>query len=416
MYVSRVPELIPWFHIGLLLQPLLLVGLFMTGETDVLTKTRATRWLIGFTIWVAICVPFSVWVGGSFWTLVRTTQSLFLVAFVLAFVQSFRDLMRALTAVGLASGAIAVFSFISSSAIANRQGLGGSASLADPNFFALYLLVGMVCLCLIAYQSRGLLRFLSLALIFLDLIGIVRSGSRAGLITLVVGLMVFLAYGSVRQRVVLLSLCLAGVVVAGVLLPDEIKSRFTDWFAKDAFQALFSPGKKERAEAGYDVWRGITVAQASTEARMYLLRRSAIMTAQNPIFGVGPDQFPTAEARDAVKSGGTGAWHFTHNTYTQISSECGVPGLILFCGALFWGYSGLSQIRRRGPTRNIRQISLFLQAAYLMLAVGCFFLSLGYGGLPFVVIALTETFKRAVKRHIRETRMLTPQFELRATA
>ena len=32
-YCSRIPEMIPAFHVGLLLQPLLLVGMIMTGTT-----------------------------------------------------------------------------------------------------------------------------------------------------------------------------------------------------------------------------------------------------------------------------------------------------------------------------------------------------------------------------------------------
>ena len=413
MYVSRIPELVSWFHIGLLLQPLLLVGLFMTDETFVLTKVRSARWLIAFTVWVAICVPTSAWPGGSFAALVKTAQSLLFVAFILAFVQSYREVMRTLATVGFASGAIAIFSFISSSDINNRQGLGSSASLADPNFFALYLLVGVVFLCFTAYHGSGLMRLCSLALIPLNLVGVLRSGSRAGFITLVVGLIMFLVYSSAKQRTVVLSVCLAGALGALVLLPGEIIHRFTDFLGPTAIRA-FTTGKRTQVEE--QNLAQITVAESSSEFRMYLLRRSLILTAKNPIFGVGPDQFQTAEAEDAVKRGESGSWHYTHNTYTQISSECGIPGLIMFGGALIWGYSGLSRIRRRGPTRLIRQTALFFQVAYFMLMVGSFFLSLGYGGLPFVMIGLAETFKRAVNRQVRETRMLTPQPDLQAIA
>jgi O-antigen ligase len=411
MYVSRAPELISWFHIGLLLQPLLLVGLFMTDETFVLTKVRSARWLIAFTIWIAICVPTSAWPGGSFAALVKTAQSLLFVAFILAFVQSFREVTRTLATVGFASGAIAIFSFISSSDIANRQGLGGSASLADPNFFALYLLVGVVFLCFTAYQGRGVVRLCSLALIPLNLVGILRSGSRAGFITLAVGLIMFLIYGSTRQRTFILSVCLVGAVGAAVLLPHDIIVRFTDILGPTAFRA-FTTGKRTQVEE--QNLAQITVAESSSEARMYLLRRSLILTAKNPILGVGPDQFQTAEAADAASRGESGAWHYTHNTYTQISSECGIPGLIMFGGALIWAYSGLSQMRRRGPTRLIRQTALFFQVSYFMLVVGAFFLSMGYGGLPFVMIGLSETFKRAVNRQAREARTLNSQPELQA--
>src|SRR5664279_193291 len=114
MYVSRLPELVSWLHIGILLQPILLVGLVLTKRTRALMEMRSSRWLIAFTVWIGICVPFSFWPGGSFLLFVRALQSLLLVAFMLAFVRSVQDVMRALTTVGLASGVIALLSRSSS--------------------------------------------------------------------------------------------------------------------------------------------------------------------------------------------------------------------------------------------------------------------------------------------------------------
>jgi O-antigen ligase len=401
MYVSRLPELLPWFRIGLLMQPILLIGLVMTDQVKVLMKLRSTRWLIATTLWIGICVPFSFWPGGSFAVLIKTVQSLFLVAFILAFVRSLRDVMRGVTIIGLASGAIAILSFVASSQIDNRQGLAGSASLADPNFFALYLLIGGGFLCLVATESRGFLRFLAMALIPLNLAGIARSGSRAGLLTLVTGVIVFLIYGSIKQRTLIISACGVGLLLGVFFLPASIKARFTSLLSAGGAASSSEPERAE--EEGFDANRGLTNYQASSEARMQLLRRSLLLTAKNPLFGVGPDQFEGAEAEDAAKQGVKGMWHYTHNTYTQISSECGIPGFIMFTGALIFGYRGLSTLRRKGPTRRIRQMALFMQTTYLMLMVGAFFLSLGYGGLPFVMIGFSEAFKAGVRRYVQET-------------
>jgi O-antigen ligase len=396
MYVSRLPELVPWLRIGKILLPVLLVGLFLTGRTRVLLDVRSGRWLMGFTIWVAICVPFSFWPGGSFQTLVNTLQSLFMVVFVLAFVRSVRDVMRALNTVALASGAIAILSFVSSSQIQGRQGVGGTSSLDDPNYFALYLLVGVALLCLTASQNRGWLRLCALALIPINLAGVARSGSRSGLIALGAGLIMLLVYGSAKQRAMLAWACLIGVLLAAFFLPQSIKVRFTTWLTPSGFRTLLT-GERTRE---YD----ISHAQGSTEGRLYQLRRSLILTAEHPIFGVGPDQFQGAEAADAKAHGEPPTWHETHNLYTQMSSELGIPGLILFAGALFGGYRGLSAIRKRGPTRHIRQMALFLQTAYFMLMFGAFFLSLGFGGLPFLLIGLSASFKLAVRRYKKESR------------
>jgi len=412
MYISRLPELVSWFRIGLILQPILLIGLLMTNELTVITRSRTTRWLLAFSIWIGLCIPFSFWPGGSFLVFTKVLQSLLLVAFILAFIRTLREVARAFTVVGLAAGVITVVSFISSSDVANRQGMGGSASLADPNFYALYLLVGTGFLCLTAVQNRGFVRFLALALVPISLAGILRSGSRAGLLTLVAGVIIFLIYASRKQRTIVVSACAIGLLVGLVFLPESIKTRFSShWLSSRGFSTLFSDsraaGNEAEFEANGDVsaeqTSDMTTGQASSEARLYLLRRSLILTAKNPIFGVGPGQFMEAEAADAAKSGARGAWHYTHNTYTQISSECGIPGLVLFTGTLFLGYAGLSSLRRHAPTKNIRQMAFFLQTTYFMLIVGAFFLSLGYGGLPIVMIGFSEAFKRAARRHIKRT-------------
>jgi O-antigen ligase len=410
LFVSRAPELAPFLRIGILMMPILLIGMVMTSRTGVLLETRRGRWLIGFTVWVAVCVPFSFWPGGSFQVMLRTAQSLVLVAFILAFVRSVRDVMQALTVCGLASGAIAVVSFLSTSYIDNRQVLGGSGSLGDPNFYALYLIVGLPLLCLTASQGRGWLRLCSIALIPIVLAGIVRSGSRGGLIALLAGLIMFWVHGTQKQRTVLLSTCLLGVLLSAVFLPKSIKVRFTSWFAPSGVSVLVTGQRK----AEFDADLGENNAQSSTEARMYLLRRSLEFTFKHPLFGVGPDMFQEADGLDAKSHGVNGIWHVTHNTYTQMSSEVGIPGFILFAAALFGSYRGLAAIRRRGPTRHIRQVAFFLQLAYVMLMVGAFFLSLGYGGLPFVLIGLSEAFKLAVRRHVKESspRMLQPEASL----
>jgi hypothetical protein len=57
---------------------------------------------------------------------------------------------------------------------------------------------------------------------------------------------------------------------------------------------------------------------------------------------------------------------------------------------------------------------LFLQTACFTLMFGAFFLSLGYGGLPFLLIGLSAAFKQAVRRYERErdTHLLRPELNV----
>ncbi len=89
-------------------------------------------------------------------------------------------------------------------------------------------------------------------------------------------------------------------------------------------------------------------------------------------------------------------WHYTHNSYAELSSETGIPGFVLFIMALFGAYRGLSPIRKRYPDLRVRRAALFTQMAVLMTSVGAFFLSMSYGGIIVVIIATSATLQAAV--------------------
>jgi O-antigen ligase len=72
-------------------------------------------------------------------------------------------------------------------------------------------------------------------------------------------------------------------------------------------------------------------AAASTDQRRDVLSRSIDYTFQHPVFGLGLGNFGVATAGDY---GGSDAWVASHNTYTEISSEAGIPALVLFLALL----------------------------------------------------------------------------------
>ena len=98
-------------------------------------------------------------------------------------------------------------------------------------------------------------------------------------------------------------------------------------------------------------------------------------------------------------------WHYTHNSYAELSSESGIPGLVLFVIALFGAYRGLSPIRKKYPDVRVRRAALFTQMAVLMTAVGAFFLSISYGGIIVVIIATSATLQAAVANKSKLARL-----------
>ncbi len=71
----------------------------------------------------------------------------------------------------------------------------------------------------------------------------------------------------------------------------------------------------------------VVAANESTEGRKLLLERAIIYTLRYPIFGVGIGNFQVINGTELHRAD---AWYGTHNTFTQISSEAGIPALVLF--------------------------------------------------------------------------------------
>jgi O-antigen ligase len=391
LYCSRVSELMPQFRISLAATVILMAGAFATGRVTAIGRTKVGRLLIALTAWTAICVPMSFWPGGSVDVLKTAVQSLLLVAFMIAFVRSFSEVRTLMYTIGAAMGTVGLLSltiFRAGGADVELLGFGDKGgTLQDPNFMALYLLIGLPFLYMGMVRGKGLLRIVFAVLIPASLAAIARSGSRMGLILLVVGLLVLLKRASQKERVLVVFVLAIGTIVALPLLPKGVLARFTTFFnAKDA-QSSDSSGSRT----------GSSEAAESAQSRWDLLVRSLELTARYPIFGVGPGQFTTADDRLTRQAGGArGMWHYTHNGYTQTSSESGIPGLVLYLMALVASWRGLGQIRRRGPTPLIREMASYAQISLLMVILGGFFLTLGFGGVTFVVMGLSVVFQLAV--------------------
>jgi O-antigen ligase len=163
------------------------------------------------------------------------------------------------------------------------------------------------------------------------------------------------------QRIGTLAAVSILVVVIFAALPASIKQRYATLFIGDA---------------------GNSEAVDSTRARQYLLQTSIAYTLQHPLFGVGPGEFMDVEGSTAVKNGQRGAWHVPHNSYTQVSSECGIPALILFLATSVSAYLTLRKtfVATRGVPayRPIANAAFCVQLSLVGFSCAIFFLSLVY--------------------------------------
>jgi len=384
-YCSRIPEMVPAMHAGIALQPLLLIGMIMTKSTKMVFESQIGRTMAWFTGWVAVCVPFAVWRGGAYDQFTLALQALALLFFMAAFIRTIEDVYRTILTMGLAMGVVGVLSLIIGGGRegSTRLGLGtGNDTLSDANFLALFLIVGLPLIIFSASRKRGLLRIILILSLVPVLAGAARTGSRSGLLALAAGLIFFLTFASMKARIGFIAGGAVFLVCAAILLPQDISQRFTTYFNAS------SGANQEAAD--------------SAATRKMLLTKSIDLTLRNPIVGVGPGMFMEGEAREAAKEGHRGIWHYTHNSYTELSSECGIVGLALYAFALWRSYRGLTPIRRRYPSATTRRAALYVQMTVLMAAIGAFFLSIAYGGIVYAIIGLSMAFQLAARRELNE--------------
>src|SRR5713101_3526150 len=191
------------------------------------------------------------------------------------------------------------------------------ANYSDPNDLALAIIISLpLCLALLLLSGNRLRKAAWALAILVMLYTVLLTGSRGGFFALIVTAAVFLWEFAIRGRRRYL---LALAVLAGLVL-----WQFSSGILVGRLKGTLNPD--EDTAASY----------ASAEARQQLFWRSVEVTKAHPLFGVGPGNFQEL----------SGSWHVTHNSFTQMSAEGGVPSFILYVLILSGGFKNLRAIRR----------------------------------------------------------------------
>jgi O-antigen ligase len=235
-----------------------------------------------------------------------------------------------------------------------------SGSLGNPNYLAAAMCTGIFLWWFIVHNSKGtwISRAVGVGALALLVAVVVKTGSRGALFALLVAIpFLIMQYPLTKQLWIaggLAILALLGLMVA----PDLALRRFTLLFTAD------QPARSE-LESRVDA-----SAVDSSAVRLNALKRSLEITAQNPVLGVGIGMFSVAEHNLAMREGVPSMWLGTHNTYTQVSSETGIPGLILFFAILVTDWRMMWSVRRE------RRLSLQPNAAEIRAAATALWLIL----------------------------------------
>lgn len=126
----------------------------------------------------------------------------------------------------------------------------------------------------------------------------------------------------------------------------------------------------------------------SSDARLQILLRSIWTAIVNPLFGIGMGNFPLVSLRELV----------SHNAYTQVAAEMGLPALVVYMMFLLTPLKGLIRIEREtyeGRKRSrYYHLAVGLQASLVGYMINSFFASVAYVWYVYYVVGYAVCLRR----------------------
>ena len=336
------------------------------------------RWWAAFLMCLLLSTPFSVWKGGSVAMLSNYVPRSYVTFFyICAFTTSLRR-CRFLMYANIAGAAVLLLTCLKFGGTGNslengRFVIPGSLFFSNANELGLALLLGVTSFLFLVYQPGMGMRILGAAGILLSTIYALKTGSRGCLLAAVAMFGMIFFFSKNKVKTAILALPILGLAL--LMLPSTTIHRLL-LFGTDPGADLAQTTEDESAIG-------------SQLQRRELFKKSLAFTFRHPILGVGPDQFAVAAAGDAAKNGTRSPWLGTHNSYTQVSSECGIPAFICYCAVLGFCFRSnwrLYQQSRDNPAlKDVEGLSFCLLASAIVYAVSTFFFHIAYsGGVPML--------------------------------
>lgn len=398
--ISRVLDLsLPRLHLPLVLALASLLAVILSGAIFNFFESRAAMIYIGITGLLILGVPFGLSrrVRLDFLTNTWLHTFLFIVVVISVFDTSKRVayLMNAIAAAVLTVALLGLTRGIGDPD--GRLIIEGAGKLNNPNDLAFVLLLGLPPWWRYMKSGKtGILRkCVGAGAIATILVCFMKTGSRGGMVALF-ALGLFALWRAPAIGKVTITIAAAALfLVAAVALPQHLRQRFFTFSAPDTEDLRGTDDQSAVRAVG------------STEERKRILVESMKITLQHPFFGVGPELFADAENQFARSLGRRkGDWLGTHNTYTQFSSECGIPVLILFVWLLAMNLRSLQATlkRTRGDPRPrviaIRNAALAAEALMWQGSVFIFFAHVAYNFETHLFIGVAIAVSMVARREL----------------
>lgn len=390
---SRIHDFIlSGLHLPLVTSWLAFIAAVLTGGLRRAFYTRIGIFLTAFTIWMSVDIPFSTWRRESFTVFTNAWLRSFTVFFLgAALLRTYQYCRRAMNVMAYAMIGVCLLCLRyrvigEEGRLALVQGL-----LINPNDLAQVVLM---CLpfwfLMVIDRKHNIFRKVFAFLAMLPLFAIVlATGSRGGFVTAAVMVFAIFWHASMGNKIKTVVIAVVAVSLLVALMPKHLRERYKTTFTRDNSAST-------------------VIAVESGRQRWQLLMISLRLTLRHPLFGVGPGEFQDASYDYARGAGIFLATRETHNAFTQLSSETGIPGLVFYVAALLYCLKEVSSIRKlcrgRDHLQDIAAAAQCLSLSLLSLTVFQFFNATAYffyfPTLAGLTIAFCATSKTEIKRRV----------------
>jgi O-antigen ligase len=399
MIFSRILDLyLYWLHLPGISYRLVGIFLVITGSFLLAFRESIGKYMLAFTACFLVSIPFSIWRGGS----VQVLTSQWLMSFVVfvataSLISDFGQYIRTAKTIALAILVLTIIS-ITLGTMENGRLFLERGRFANPNEMAQALLLGMPFWWALYMSFRSpVAKLLAACSLVLMLYVIGETGSRGALISVLVIVAFMFVRASVAGKMKLLVSAAVLLALAILILPGGLKARYQTFFSQDDSDVEAASGNQSPSDSAM-----LGSAVASSNSRKDMLIRSLVITLHHPILGVGPGNFPVEENAMARAEGKRrGAWLGTHNIFTQVSSECGIPALFFYAGMVALSLrKTYSLYRRTKPHPEFKEIgahALGLHYSLIAFVVTGMFLHAAYTALLPVLAGLTVSLLRTAE-------------------
>ena len=364
------------------------------------TWTTELKIVFALTFFYAAGVPFAFWRTNSLDTLTRDWLKTVIIFFLLTQTVFALDRVRKLLWVIILCEFVATsYSILTQGDVVIQAGVrmtGSTFGFFSGNFTGIAAAVTLPYIAGFLVRSRSTLRSLLLMATFGAVTWmVVLTASRGGMMSVLfsLGLVWFLVLrDSFRARLMGLFFVIA-IIAAVAAAPKTFWERIQTLWGTSSYATSDTV-----ASAGYSEYQ-----------RKALLRRSIQYTLQHPLFGVGLGNFGIVSGTLTRQAG---EWKGTHNTFTQISSEAGIPAFLLYVALLYVATRNLLRISRACGNQpayaELRVLSRATLVSIYSFMFGAFFAHLAYDYYFFYLAGIGVALHAVM---LRSRNGLTPPVE-----